>query len=132
MSVLTQAFLTLVRSHLMSLVLLSVRHNTIVLNGFLLAHLGNERLGRFESGNVVVRDHDGRVLGNIACGLLGAGLHGKATKTTEIDVLALGEGILNAFHEAFYNALHFKALDASAFSDFIYDFSFSHFIIRLY
>ena len=132
MSVLTQAFLTLVRSHLMSLVLLSVRHNTIVLNGFLLAHLGNERLGRFESGNVVGRDHDGRILGNVACRLLGAGLYGKATKTTEIDILTFSKGILDAFHEAFYNALHFKALDASAFSDFINDFSLSHFIIRLY
>ena len=42
MSVLTQAFLTLVRSHLMSLMLLSVRHNNIVLKGFLLADLVGE------------------------------------------------------------------------------------------
>jgi len=127
MSILTQAFLTLVRSHLMSLMLLSVRHNNIVLKGFLLADLGDERLGGFERGNVVSRDDDGRIFRDVASGLLGTGLHREATEATKIDVFTVGQGILDAFHEAFNDALHFKALYASAFSDFINDFSLCHF-----
>ena len=127
MSVLTQAFLTLVRSHLMSLMLLSVGHNNIVLKGFLLADLGDERLGRLECRNIVSRDDDGRVLRDVAGGLLCTGLHREATEATKIDVFSIGQGILDAFHEAFNDALHFKALYASAFSDFINDFSLCHF-----
>ena len=91
MSVLTQAFLTLVRSHLMSLMLLSVRHNYIVLKGFLFAHLCNESLCGLKGGNIVSRDHDGRVLGDIPRGLLGTRLHGKASKTTEVHIFTAGQ-----------------------------------------
>ena len=126
MSVLAQAFLTLVRGHLVPLMLLSVRHNIYNLKGFLVAHLGNERLGRLESRNVVGGDDDGGVLGDVAGGLLRTGLHGKATKSTEIDILTIRQGVLHAIHEAFHDALHFDSLDASALSDFVYNFSFSH------
>ena len=51
MSVLAQAFLTLVRSHFMSLMLLSVRHNILILKVFL-ADLGDESLGGLESGHL--------------------------------------------------------------------------------
>lgn len=126
MSVLTQAFLTLVRSHLMSLMLLSVGHNYIVLKGFLFAHLCDESLGRLERGNIVRRNHDGRVLGDITGSLLGARLDRKTTEATEIDILATCQGILHALHETFNNTLHFDSFNAGAFRDFIYDFSLCH------
>ena len=125
MSVLTQAFLTLVRSHLVSLVLLSVRHSYKVLE-LVIANLGDEGLCRLESRNLVLRDHDGRVLGDIACSLLCTGLDGKAAEATEIYVLTIGQGVLYAFHEVLYYALHFDPFDTSAFSDFIYNFSLCH------
>ena len=126
MSVLAQAFLTLVRSHLVSLMLLSVRHNYVILKVFEFANLGHESLGGLESRDVVGGDHDGGVLGDVTRGLLRTGLDGKATEATEIHILALGEGILHAFHEAFNNILHFDSFDASAFCDFVYDFSLCH------
>ena len=126
MSVLTQAFLTLVRSHLMSLMLLSVRHNNIVLKVFLFAYLRDESLRGLKGGNFVGRNHDGRVLGNVAGGLLRTGLHRKAAKATEVDIFAIGKGTLHAFHETFNNTLHFDSFNACAFRDFIYDFSLSH------
>jgi len=132
MSVLAQALLTLVRSHLVSLMLLSVRHNMNNLKGFLFAHFRDEGLGGLEGGHVVLRDHDGRVLGDVAGGLLGAFLNREAAKATEIDVLAAGQGVLDTFHEVFHYALHFDALHAGAFRDFIYDFSFSHDIFLFY
>ena len=126
MSVLTQAFLTLVRSHLMSLMLLSVRHNYKVLKGFLFAYLRDESLRGLEGGNIVGRDHDGRVLGDVASGLLGTGLHREAAEATEIDILPIGKRILHTFHETFNNTLHFDSFNACAFRDFIYDFSLCH------
>ena len=126
MSVLAQAFLTLVRSHFMSLMLLSVRHNYIVLKGFLFAHFRDECLGGLEGGTIVGRDHDGRVLGNVPSGLLGARLDGKATKTTEIYILTACQRVFYALHEAFYDTLHFDSFNAGAFRDFIDDFCFCH------
>ena len=91
MSVLAQAFLTLVRSHLVSLVLLSVRHSYEFLKGFLvlLAHFHHEGLGRLECGNVVGGNHDRRVLGNIAGRFLRAGLDREAAEAAEIDILTI-------------------------------------------
>ena len=125
MSILAQAFLTLVRSHFVSLMLLSVRHNCMVLDCFL-THLCNEGLGRLERGNVVSRNHDGRVLGNVAGGLLRAGLHSKAAEATEIHVLALCHRVLHAIHKTFYNALHLDSLNSGALGDLINDFCLSH------
>ena len=126
MSVLAQAFFTLVRSHLMSLMLLSVRHNYIVLKGFLLAYLCNERLCGFECGDVVCRNDNRRVLGDIASRFLSTGLHSETTEATQIDILTVGQGILDALHKALNDTLHFNTLYASALGNFIYDFSFSH------
>ena len=126
MSVFAQAFLTLVRSHLVSLMLLSVGHNINILEVFLFADLGDESLGRLECRDVVGGDHDGRVLGNVARGLLGAGLDGKAAEATEINVLTGGQGVLHALHETFNDILHFDSFDASTLGNFIYDFSLCH------
>ena len=132
MSVLAQAFLTLVRSHLMSLMLLSVRHNMNNLKGFLFAHFRDERLGGLESRHVVSGDHDGGILGNVASRLLCTCLYREAAEAAKIDILSVGQGVLDAFHEVLNNALHFDFLNASALSDLIYDFSFSHDIFLFY
>ena len=126
MSVLAQALLALVRSHLVSLMLLSVRHNYYFLKVFLFANLGNESLGWLESGDVVSGDDDGGVLRDVACGLLRAGLDGKATESTEINVLAVGQGVLYTLHEAFHYTLYLYSFDAGTFGNFIDDFSFGH------
>ena len=127
MSVLAQAFLTLVRGHLVPLMLLSVRHNIYNLKGLrFFAHLGDEGLGRLEGGNIVGGDHDGRVLGDVPGRFLRAGLHREAAEATEIDVFTIGQRVFHAFHEAFHNALHLNSFNASAFGDFVYNFSFSH------
>ena len=53
---------------------------------FLTLHFSNKTLGRFEAGEVVSGDHDGRVLANVAGSLFSAMLHNKRTEATQIDI----------------------------------------------
>ena len=64
MTVLTKTLLTLVRSHLMTLVLLSVWHSLICFNWLLsvLLNLCNKALSGLKCGDVVLGDGDGSVL----------------------------------------------------------------------
>ena len=88
MPVLAQTLLTLVRGHLMPLVLFSVWHNSRDLKLVLLDG-SNENLGRLERGNVVLRDGHGGSLGDVARSLLSPMLDDEAAETTEVNRVAL-------------------------------------------
>ena len=65
MTILAQSLLTLVSGHLVTLFLLSVRHNSKCVKYFgclLLLHLLNKALGRLECGIVVSVDNECRIL----------------------------------------------------------------------
>ena len=128
MPVLAKTFFTLVGSHLVTLMLLSVRHNLKILEvlGFILLHLRCEALCGLESRNVVFGNGDRRILRDVAGNLLGALLHDEAAETTEIHVILLGERRLDALHESLDDSLHLHLLNAGAFSDFAYDICLCH------
>ena len=93
MTILAQSLLTLVSSHLVALLLLSVRHNSkwcfICLMCLLLLHLVNKALRRLESREVMSLNDQRRVLRDVTASLLRTVLHDEAAKAAEIDVLLL-------------------------------------------
>lgn len=60
----------------------------------------HEHLGRLECRNIVCRDLDSGVLGDIATGFLCTALDDEATETAEINVLSVFERILHLFHKS--------------------------------
>ena len=118
----TQAFFTLVRRHLVSFMLLSVRH---IINELFL-HFRAESLGGLECGDIVCRDGDSCLLGDIACGFLGAVLDDKAAETTEIHGFSLDYGILYRLHGGLDNCLNCCSFNAGCLCNFAYDFCFCH------
>ncbi len=86
-SVLAQALFTLVRRHLMSFSLFSAWHNKRMLILFLLFHGVDENLGRLESRDVMSGDGHGRLLGDVAGGLLSPMLDDEAAETTKVNGL---------------------------------------------
>ena len=57
----------------------------------LLLEVFHEHLGGLESGDLVLGDDDGGVLGNVTGGLLRAGLDDEAAETAQVDGFAVGE-----------------------------------------
>ena len=127
MSVLAQTFLTFVRSHFVPFVFFSVWHFKVLLDCYVrLFDFADKDLSRLEGRNVVCRDDDGRVLGDVTCSLLCAFLDNETTKTAKIDVLTLCEGSLYAIHETFNDFLGNNFFYALCFCYFVYDVCFSH------
>lgn len=63
--VLTQAFFTLVRGHLMSFTFLSARHILLIiclLNPYVIFNLVHKGLGRFEGRNIMGGNNQGSIL----------------------------------------------------------------------
>ena len=133
MSVLAQAFFTLVRRHFVAFVFLSVRHCEYCLNDLFhfLFHILHKSLGGLESGNVVGRDDNGGVLADVTASLLGTFLHDEAAKTTQVDVLALGKALFDDSHKLLNGGLDGDFLDTGFLSYFSYDFCLCHFSVFL-
>ncbi len=128
-TVLTQALLAFVRSHLVTLMLLSVWHSCKFLVKIIQALLLDFRykgLSRFECRNVVSRNGDGRVLRYIAGYFLSALLDDERTETAEIDVLVIRQRTLNLLHESLYDGLNLYLLRTCFLSDFANDICFCH------
>ena len=91
-SVLTQALLALVRSHLMPFMLLSVWHNTLVLKLLIyLFYFVYKYLSWLESWDVVSRNSHCSILGDVSCCLLCSMLDDEATESTEVYWVTLCE-----------------------------------------
>ena len=90
-TVLTQTLLALVRSHLVTLVLLSVWHSFYYFIGLLLLNFRCKRLCRLECRNVVCRDCDSCILRDVTSNLLSTLLDDERAKTTKIYILLLCE-----------------------------------------
>ena len=134
MTILAQSLLTLVSSHLVALLLLSVWHNTKLFKylNVKLLHLCNEALGRFESGDVVSVDNQCCVLRNVTCGFLCTVLYSERAKATQINIfLAYGHAVTNLFHKCFYCSGNILLGKAGILSDFVDDFCFCHLCIYL-
>ena len=127
MTVLAKTLFTLVGSHLVPLMLLSVWHNPKILEVLdLLFHLLCEALGGLESRNIVFGNGNRRILRDVAGNLLGALLHDEAAEATKIDIVILSERRLDALHESLNDSLHLHFLHSGALSDFAYDISLCH------
>lgn len=133
MTVLAQTFLPLVRSHLMTLMLLSVRHSC-KFNGLTLSldpvrpyfTFAAKALGGLERGDVVCRNRNRGILRNIAGYLRGALLDDEAAEAAEIYVVLLLQRSLDALHESLDNGLYLYLLGTGAFGDLVYDICFCH------
>ena len=66
------------------------------------------------------------VFGDVAGGLLGAGLYDEGAEASKIDILTMGEGVLNDFHKLLDSSKHTGTVDAGGLVDFVDDVSFSH------
>ena len=133
MTILAKTLLTLVRSHLMTLVLLSVWHNCIILNGlYKLLNLTCEALSGLESRNIVLGDSDCSVLRDVTSNLSSALLDDEATKTTEIYILTLDHSALNALHECLNDSLYLDLLNASRLRNLVYDIGLCHSCNEIY
>jgi len=127
MTVLAKTLFTLVGSHLVPLMLLSVWHNPKILEVLdLLFHLLCEALGGLESRNIVFGNGNRRILRDVAGNLLGALLHDEAAEATKIDIVILSERRLDALHESLNDSLHLHFLNSRAFRDFAYDICLCH------
>ena len=85
-----------------------------------------ESLCRLESRDVVFRDDDGRVFGNVACSFGGTFLEDKTTKAAKINVLFIRQGFLYGFHERFNSRQNDVLFDSGLGRDFFYDICLSH------
>ena len=93
-SILAKTLLTLVRSHLMPLMLLSVWHNKLVLKNYidkLLLYFVYEYLSRLECWDIVSRNSHSCILCDVSCSLLSSVLDDEATETAEINRVTLYE-----------------------------------------
>lgn len=142
----SSAFFTLVRSHFMSFTFLSARHSSNEIKGLIkicseppeegipvlfcfygFLHPFHKYFGGFESGNIVCRDLDGRVLGDITSGLLGTTLDDETSETAEINVLSALERFFYFFHESLDHSLSFGFFHSFCLGDARYDICFCHF-----
>lgn len=73
------------------------------------------------------RDDEGRVLTDVAGSLLGSLFDYKATKTTKIDIFAIGETVFYNGHKLFDNGNNRSLVDAGCFCDFTRYFCLLHF-----
>ena len=71
---------------------------------FLLLNLLHENFGGLESWDFVLWDDDSGLLRDVPGNLLRTSLNDEATKTSQINVLTLGERVLYGLHE-FLNSL---------------------------
>jgi hypothetical protein len=77
----------------------------------------DEDLGRLETGDKVLIDHDGSVTRDIPGNLLLSFLVDKASKSTDIDILAAGHrGFYNA-EERLYRGRNIGLVNSGLFSD---------------
>lgn len=130
MSVLAQTLLTLVRSHLVTLVLLTVWHIYLIFKRLFLYRC-DENLGRLESRDVVCRNGHSGVPGDVPCSLLGPVLDDEAAESAEIYRLSLCERVLDAVHAGLEHGLDSRLLNACCFCNLVYYVCFSHNIIDL-
>lgn len=93
-----------------------------------LFHLFHEHFCGLESGDFVLRDDDGGVLGDVAGGLFRACLYDERTKATEIYVFTMGKRVLHNFHELFNSSKNSGLFNTGGLGNLVYDVSFSHFI----
>ena len=124
MTVLSQTFFALVRGHLVAFSFLSAGHCSEKLEVNILVmifrasaglfHLFHEHFGRLESGDFVLGDDDGGVLGDVAGGLLRAGLDNEAAKTAQVNVVAMCERVLDGLHEFLDGLKYYGFLNAGA------------------
>ena len=129
MSILAQTFFALVGRHLVSLVFLSVRHfKTTILLFYTLFNVVDESLGGLEGRNIVCGDDDGGVLGDVTTSLLSTFFDNEATKTTEVDVFAFGERLLNNIHEFFNGSLDGDLLDTGFLCNLCNNFCLCHIV----
>lgn len=86
-----------------------------MVNNVLFLNFFHEHFGGLECRNLVLRDDDGGVLGDIACSLFGTGLDDEAAEATQVNVLAVRQRVLYNLHELLYCFEYDGLFDAGRF-----------------
>jgi hypothetical protein len=77
----------------------------------------NEDLGRFEAGDIMFIDHNGRVTGDIPGDLLLPFLVDEASKSPDVDILAAGHRGLDNAEKGLYGSRNVGFVNSGFFSD---------------
>ncbi len=112
--------------------LLSDREGSLGDGGVGVLHLLHKHLGGLESGDAVLGDDDGGVLGDVAGGLFRAYFDDEAAKSSEVDVLAVGEGVFDYLHEFLDRVENIGFVDACRLGNLVYNVGFSLFGLKLF
>lgn len=92
----------------------------------LFRYLFLETVGGFKCRDIVRRNYDSCVLGDVAGSLFGTGLDNERTEATEIYVFAVCKAVLDNGHELFDYGYNRSLVDAGRLCDFTRYFCFCH------
>lgn len=107
-----------------------IKLNVVEMPGLLL--VDGEGFGGLERRNLVLRNDQSGVLGDVAGGLLSSALHYEAAEATEIHVLVLLQRFLHVLHERFYYYEDIRSVQACLFGNLGHNFCFCHDVINSY
>jgi hypothetical protein len=125
-TILAQAFLPLVGGDFMAFFLLTARHSCLLTLDLEIDYTALKFAGEFESGNSAFRYGDFLVGLGVAANARFAGFETESAKTTNFDVMTLGQYILDSLEQGInYNGDVF-ADDTGVFRYFLYEISFCH------
>ena len=85
-----------------------------------------ENGGGLEGRDIVGRNDDCGVLGDVACSLFSPLLDDEGAEATEINVFAMSEAVLDYSHELLYDFYCGRFVDAGLLGNFVCDFCFCH------
>ena len=126
MPVLPQTLFAFVGSHLMSFSFFTAWHGKLLLNVRL--NFCDKRFCRFKGRNIMCRDYDGCILGNIPCSFLCPFLNYEAPETSQIYVITGNHRMFYSFHQCFNSLLDRHLFYTSILGNFINNVCFSHFL----
>jgi len=95
----------------------------------LIFNFADENLRRLERRDVVLRNHNRSVLGDVARSLLGPLLDNEAAESTKIYVLLCNQRIFDGVHERLDSLLDSYFLNSRVLGNLVYDVCFCHFVI---
>jgi len=117
-----------IRTRILSLFLSELFYLIAVLD------FADKNFGRLETWNEVFVDNNGSVAGNISCDFLFPLFVDKASKPTNVNIVAAGHGVLDNGKKGFYGCRYIGFVDSCLVSDLIDYVCFRHgaWVLRLW
>ena len=97
-----------------------------MLNLLAVLDLADEDLGGLETWNIMLIYHNSRISGNVPGYFLFAFLIDETAKTTHVNIMSAGHGVLNNGEEGLYGSSYIGFVDACLICDLIDYVCFGH------